>query len=152
MAQWVNQWVSDSVSEWVTRSPIELFWTAKNFSSSVFNQLGACPSFLEFFLALKTNPRDLWPLRHLISVMRRHDLTKKVLPTYIHTHPPTYLPTYLPDHSLSHFWFSCVILNCAMCAHNCDTIQSCRLVTFETLIAILTIENLNSWQSLLPDN
>jgi len=23
-------WVSDSVSEWVTRSPIELFWTAKN--------------------------------------------------------------------------------------------------------------------------
>ena len=27
-----------------------------------------------------------------------------------------------------------------------------RLVTFETLITILTIENLNSWQSLLPDN
>ena len=28
--------------------------------------------------------------------------------------------------------------------------QSQRLVTFETLITILTIENLNSWQSLLP--
>ena len=26
------------------------------------------------------------------------------------------------------------------------------LVTFETLITFLTIENLNSWQSLLPDN
>ena len=25
----------------------------------------------------KSNPRDLWPLRHLIRVMRRHDLTKK---------------------------------------------------------------------------
>ena len=30
--------------------------------------------------------------------------------------------------------------------------QSQKLVTFETLITILTIVNLNSWQSLLPDN
>ena len=30
--------------------------------------------------------------------------------------------------------------------------QSWRQVTFETLTTILTIENLNSWQSLLPDN
>ena len=30
--------------------------------------------------------------------------------------------------------------------------QSWRLVTFETLITILKTENLNSWQSLLPDN
>ena len=30
--------------------------------------------------------------------------------------------------------------------------QSWRLVTFETQLTILTIENLNSWQSLLPDN
>ena len=30
--------------------------------------------------------------------------------------------------------------------------QSCRLLTIETLITILTIENPNSWQSLLPDN
>ena len=30
--------------------------------------------------------------------------------------------------------------------------QSKGLVTIETLITILTIENLNSWQSLLPDN
>ena len=40
----------------------------------------------------------------------------------------------------------------ATCAHNCDTRQSCRLVTIETLITIFTIENLNSWQSLFPDN
>ena len=33
----------------------------------------------------------LWPLRHLIRVMRRHDLTQKK--TYP---PPTYLPTHLP--------------------------------------------------------
>ena len=30
--------------------------------------------------------------------------------------------------------------------------QSLRLVKFDTLITILTIENLNLWQSLLPDN
>ena len=30
--------------------------------------------------------------------------------------------------------------------------QSWRLVTFETLITVVTIENLNSWQSLLTDN
>ena len=52
---------------------------------------------------------------------------KTYLPTYVlHTYSPTYLP--------------------------CDTRQSCRLVTIETLITILIIENLNSWQSLLPDN
>jgi len=34
----------------------------------------------------------------------------------------------------------------------CNTRQSCRLVTIETLITILTIENLNSCQSLIPDN
>ena len=32
------------------------------------------------FRHTKSNPRDLRPLRHLISVMRRHDLTKKDLP------------------------------------------------------------------------
>ena len=34
----------------------------------------------------------------------------------------------------------------------CRKRQSCRLVTIEKLITILTIDNLNSWQSLLPDN
>ena len=60
--------------------------------------------------------------------MRRHDLIKKYLPTYIPTHLPTYLPMYLLKE------------------------RSYRLVTFETLITILTIENLDSWQSLLSDN
>ena len=48
-----------------------------------------------YFCHTKSNPKDLRPLRHLISVMRRHDLTKKYLPTYIPTHLPTYLPMYL---------------------------------------------------------
>ena len=26
----------------------------------------------------KINPRDLWPLRHLFIVMRRHDMTKNI--------------------------------------------------------------------------
>ena len=33
-----------------------------------------------------------------------------------------------------------------------DQKNLCDVVTFETLITIQTIENLNSWQSLLPDN
>ena len=41
-----------------------------------------------------SNPRDLWPLRHLIRVMRRHDLTKKDLPTYL----PTSLHPYIREH------------------------------------------------------
>ena len=77
--------------------------------------------------------------------------------TYLPTYIPTYLPTYLITHwatfdsrYVAGFFlatgsriFSCYryfILNCAMCAHNCNTRQSCKLVTFETLIAILTIE------------
>ena len=37
-------------------------------------------------LTLKRNPRDLWPLRHLIRVMITHDLTQKdLLPTYLCT-------------------------------------------------------------------
>ena len=30
-----------------------------------------------YFWHTKSGPRDLWPLRHLIRVMRRHDLTEK---------------------------------------------------------------------------
>ena len=79
---------------------------------------------------IRSDPRDLWLLRYLSRVLRTHDLTQKNLPTYLPTYLHNYSPTYLP----------------------CDTRQSCRLVTIETLITILTIENLNSWQSLLPDN
>ena len=31
-----------------------------------------------YFWNTKSDPRDLWPLRHLMRVMRRHDLTKKI--------------------------------------------------------------------------
>ena len=39
-----------------------------------------------YFWDTKSDPRDVWPLRHLIRVMRRHDLTKK----YLHTYPLSY--------------------------------------------------------------
>ena len=70
-------------------------------------------------------------------MLRRHDLTQKTLPTYLHTYSPTYIPTNLPTYL------------------PCNTKQSCRLdytYRLETLITILTIENLNSWQYLLLDN
>ena len=33
------------------------------------------PLTIRVFTTLQSEPRDLWPLRHLISVMRRHDLS-----------------------------------------------------------------------------
>ena len=33
------------------------------------------PLTIRVFTALQSEPRDLWPLRHLIRVMRRHDLS-----------------------------------------------------------------------------
>ena len=40
----------------------------------------------------KSDPRDLWPLRHLIRVMRRHYLTKIDLPTYL---PTNWVPEFM---------------------------------------------------------
>ena len=37
------------------------------------------PLTIKAFKTLQSDPRDLWPLGHLIRVMRRHDLTKKDL-------------------------------------------------------------------------
>ena len=72
-----------------------------------------------YFWHTKSNPRDLWVLRHLIRVMRRHDLTEKygknlepfgnLFGSFLQQMTPTILE---------------------------------RLVTFETLITTLTIENL----------
>ena len=45
--------------------------------------------------------RDLRLFRHLIRVMKRHDLTKKI-PAYLHTYPPTYLPAHLPTSFREH--------------------------------------------------
>ena len=63
------------------------------------------PTHLPYRTPSKSNPRDLWPLRHLIRVMKIHDLTKKILtylPTYLFTYPPTHLPTYLPASFTEH--------------------------------------------------
>ena len=48
-------------------------------------------------LTLNSDPRELWPLRLLIRVMRRHDLTQKK-PTHQHTYLPTYLCTSIREH------------------------------------------------------
>ena len=48
--------------------------------------VGPAPLTIKAFTTLQSDPRDLWPLRHLIRVMRRHDLTKN---TYIPTRSPT---------------------------------------------------------------
>ena len=143
------------------------------------------PTYLANRTPSRSNPEDLWPLRHLIRVIRRHDLTKKI-PTYQHTYPPTYLPTSLTEHPQrairetcdlwdiwSEWWrymtwprkylptYLPTYLFTYLPTHlptylpplqNTLKEQSQRLVTFETLITILTIENLNPWQSLLSDN
>ena len=54
--------------------------------------VGPAPLTIRVFTTLQSDPRDFWPLRHLIRVMRRHDLIKKDPPTYL----PTCLPTCLP--------------------------------------------------------
>ena len=104
---------------------------------------------------------------------------KKNLPNYIPTYLPTYLCTFIREHPKGAFLETCGLLDIwsdwwgdmtwpkkLLCRNfenffdnfdNCWQIwqflkKSCRLVTIETLIKILTIENLNSLQSLLPDN
>ena len=122
------------------------------------------------FLTLKSDPRDQWPLRHLITVMRKHDLTN-------------ILKIFDKFDKFDNFWQFCQFLTIfdnfdnfwqlwpfLQFVYNFDNgrqfwqfrqlllpfwhlkRQSWRLVTFETLIKIQTIENLNSWQSLWPDN
>ena len=75
----------------------------------------------------------------------------KGIPWYI---PPgcIYKPHFVATSSRIFSYYRCGILNCVrQCTLTSNTIQFCRLVTFETRIAILTIENLNSRQSLLPE-
>ena len=42
---------------------------------------------------LKSDPRDLWPLRHLFRVIRRHNLTKKTTKTNTQTKTMTMTKT-----------------------------------------------------------
>ena len=81
-------------------------------------------------LTLKSNPRDLWPLRHLIRVIGRHNLTQKYLPMYLHTYLPTYLPIYLSTYPPTHLptWS----LTEPLLTFDIKE-QSWRLVTFETI-------------------
>ena len=50
-----TDWLTDSVTEWLSH------WLTEDFTN----------------WHSKRVPRDLWPLRHLFRVMRRHDMTKK---------------------------------------------------------------------------
>ena len=54
---------------------------------------------------LQSDPRDLRPLRHLIRVMKRHDLTKKFfLPTYLPVHLPQSTPSRCDSRDLWPLW------------------------------------------------
>ena len=72
------------------------FLAVRNSSIGLIVRPSVCllPLTIRVFTTLQSEPRDLWPLTHLIRVMNRHDLTEKI-PTYLHTYPPTYLPTHL---------------------------------------------------------
>ena len=71
--------------------------------------VGRAPLTIREFTTLQSDPRDLWPLRDLIRVMRRHDLTKKDLPTYLPTSLPTSLENTIQELVCQwHFHFSCI--------------------------------------------
>ena len=58
-----------------------------------------------YFWHTMSDPRDLSPLRHLIRVMRRHDLTKKFyLPTYLPVHLPQSTPSRCDSRDLWPLW------------------------------------------------
>ena len=66
---------------------------------------------------------------------------------------------HLPETSQELQMLSSVLINCQVTkiamnpgSQLFDQKNLCNVVTFETLITMQTIENLNSWQSLLPDN
>ena len=117
----------------------------------------------------KSDPRDLWPLRHLIRMMRRHDLTKK-------SQWQRQIQRQRQWHKINTFrehlqravpqtcdlcdiwqerWGDITWQKKTMTKKNTNTVREHPerdLRDFETVITILTIGNLISWQSLLPDN
>ena len=58
-----NSSIGDLVTHWVTH------WLSHSLTDF-------------YFCHTKSNPRDLLPLRHLIRVLRRHDLTERDLPNF----------------------------------------------------------------------
>ena len=61
--RWPCHWLTDSVTDWLT---------------------------VLLLLKLQSDPRDLWPLRHLFRVMRRHHMTKKNWQTKTKTKTKTF--------------------------------------------------------------
>ena len=122
------------------------------------------------FVTFVQSDEKTWPDPKRLTYLHTY------LPTYLPTHLPTHLWTSIREHPKgailetldccdiwSEWWedltwpqMTYQPLHCELCAamgaHNCGTWQSWRLVTFETMITILTFENLHSWQFLLPDN
>ena len=87
----------DIWSEWWR----DMTWPKKYLPTYILTHLPTYPpTYLPNRTPSRSNPGDLWPLRHLIRVMRRHDLTEKI-PTYQHT-IPTHLPSSPPPRKLVH--------------------------------------------------
>ena len=94
---------------------------------------------------------DLWPLRYLIRVMRKHDLANILIIVFDNFN--TFNKSWQFKHFFWQFWNKITIdnlLDFFYNFYNCWKLDNwgefLRLETFETLITILTIENLSAWQ------
>ena len=106
----------------------------------------------------RCDSRNLWPLWHLIRVMRWPDLTKRTyLPTtFLPTCLPAYLPTHLPTNLRKHPQ-GAILDTC----DNWDIWSAVMIWVFSNGAIIGTCDicdtdyntdNWDYWQSLLPDN
>ena len=151
--------------------------------------LCSTPLTIRVFATLQSDPRDLWPLRYLIIVMRKHDLTNiltifenfeffdnfynfdniwqlltisTILDNFDNLLTILKMLTIFDNidnfdnfDNFGKFWQFLTIFDHFWQLRQFLTIlkrQSWKLVTFETLITAQAIENLNSWQSLVPVN
>ena len=138
-------------------------------SRSVRPSMGRSHFQISILLEYQKVRRNLWPLRHLIRVIRRHGLTdlqkksdfwkifgkfsdfqifgrfsdfwKNFRKISDFQKIFRFLGNFQIFGKFSDFWETTTATKTIL-----------GLVTLETLITILTIENLNSWQSLLSDN
>ena len=99
------------------------------------------PLTIRVFTTLQSDPRDLWPLRHLIRVMRRHDLTKKYLPTYIPTHLPTYLCTSIREQPKGAIIGTCDIWDTDNNTDNWEPGFMTIFVTWQLIVTLYSIRN-----------
>ena len=91
-------------------------------------------------LTLQSDPRDLWPLRHLIRVMGRHDLTKKYPPAY----PLTYLTTYVPPLENTLNELSLGIWDIWDTDYNTDNWEPGLMTIFVTWQLIVTLDSIRN--------